>query len=104
MWAWERVPASQAGTPEWKPVNERAFVRGIVRTKTRHTYNDGNCRLPRSKMITHVNAKLKAFRLGGLPPDWEQHRQATDRKAWDACYSPPEKAEGRRDGIILDYS
>lgn len=104
LWVWERVPASQVGTPEWKPVNERAFVRGILGTETRHTYDDGNCRLPRSKMIAHVNAKLKAFQLGGLPPGWEQHRQATDRKAWDSCYSPPEKAEGRRDGSVLDYS
>ena len=102
LWVWEREPASQVGTPEWKPVNERAFVQGIVMAL--HTYDDGDAHLPRGKMIAHVNAKLKAFRLEGLPPDWKQHRQATDRKAWDACYSPPEEAESRYDGITLDYS
>ena len=103
LWVWERELGSQVGNPNWQPVNERAFVRGIVRTKTRHTYNDGNCGLPRRKMIAHVNAKLKAFGLHGLPPNWDQHRQATDRKAWDACYSPPEEDEGHCGGITLDY-
>lgn len=104
LWVWGREPGSQIGTPDWKPIHERAFVRGIIRTKTRHTYNDGNCGLPRRKMIAHVNAKLKTFGLHGLPPNWDQHRQATDRKAWDTCYSPPEKTEDCRAGITLDYS
>ncbi len=101
LWVWERKPSSQVGTPDWKPVNERAFVRGIVMSL--HTYSDSNAGLPRNRIIAHVNAMLETFRLGGLPSDWERHRQATDRKAWDACYSPPEEDEGRREGITLDY-
>ena len=93
LWVWEREPASQVGTPEWEPVNERTFVQGIVMSL--HTYDDGDARLPRRKMIAHVNAKLEAFRLGGLPPDWERHRQATDRKDWSALRSPPEEGDNR---------
>ena len=103
LWVWERESGSQVGTPDWKPINERSFVRGIVRSKTRHTYNDGNCGLPRPKMIAHVNAKLKAFGLHGLPPSWDQHRQATDRKAWDACNSPPREDERPCRGTTIDY-
>ena len=101
LWVWEREPASQVGTPEWEPVNERTFVQGIVMSL--HTYDDGDARLPRRKMIAHVNAKLEAFRLGGLPPDWERHRQATDRKDWSALRSPPEEGDNR-EGITVDYS
>ena len=101
LWLWERGPGNLVGRPDWKPVNERAFVQGIV--KKLHTYNDGNAHLPRDKMIAHVNAKLKAFRLAGLPAGWQRHRQATDRKSWDSCYEPPEQGD-HRGGIILDYS
>lgn len=102
LWVWEREPASQVGAPVWKPVNERAFVQGIVLSL--HTYDDDDAYLPRGRMLALVNAKLKVVRLGGLPPNWERHRQATDRKAWDACYSSPDEEEDLLDGITLDYS
>ena len=102
LWVWEREPASQVGRPEWKPVSGRAFVQGIVMSL--HAYDDSNAHLPRRKVIAHVDAKLETFRLGGLPPDWERHRQATDRKAWESCHSPGEKDESGSRGITLDYS
>ena len=101
LWVWEREPGSLVGTPDWKPVDEPAFVQGIVMSL--HTYNDGNCDLPKGKMIAQVNTRLEAFHLGGLPPHWEQHRQATDRKVWDTLDPSPE-ADDDREGITLDYN
>ena len=88
LWVWRRDADRRNHNPDWKPVNERAFVRGIVWTL--HTYNDGNCNLPRGKMIEHVDNMLCSFHLGRLPPDWNHHRQATDQKAWRSCYSHEE--------------
>lgn len=101
LWVWEREPHSLVGTPDWNPVNKPAFVQGIIMSL--HTYNDGNCDLSRGRMIAHVKTKLDAFHLGGLPPYWEQHRQSTDRKAWDALHSPPD-SDDDREGITLDYN
>ena len=95
LWVWEREPDRCNRDPDWKPVDERAFVRGIVWTL--HTYNDGNCHLPRKKMIEHVNNMLHSFHLGGLPQGWERHGQATDQEEWRSCYSPEEGA------TVLDF-
>ena len=100
LWVWDREPGSVVGTPDWRPVNERSFVKGIIISL--HTYNDSNSHLPRKKMLAHVSAKLEDFRLGGLPPDWDGHRQATDRRAWDAIGLPSEE-ERSGESITLNF-
>ena len=102
LWVWEREPGARVGSPDWTPVNERAFVKGIVMSL--HTYRDGSSGLPRDRMIAHVNAKLEDFRLGGLPQNWESHRQATDRQAWDFCRAPSDEDGHGCRGAILDFS